>query len=108
VVHGEGGLLEDLKRRCAQLAAYCQLGVDAIVKARWHFVASAIFVLALAYVAGMYGPLLQAAVAPLILAEGMALQIILRMIRDAVVGALFSGGLDGDRPAVPLGRIPPR
>jgi hypothetical protein len=95
VVHGPGGLLEDLKRRCEQLAAYCQSGADAIAKARWHFLASAMFVLALTYAASVFGPLLEAAVAPLIRLEGVALRIVLRMIRDAAMGAAYSGGLDG-------------
>jgi hypothetical protein len=94
VVHGEGGLLEDLKRRCEQLAAYCQSGAAAIVKARWHFAASAVFVLSLMYAASVFGPLLEAAVVPLIRLEGLALQITLRMIREAAVGTAFSGGLD--------------
>ncbi|MDP9868649.1 MULTISPECIES: hypothetical protein [Streptosporangium] len=43
VVHGENGQLADLQRRCEHLAYCGQIAYDAIVKARWRFVASAEF-----------------------------------------------------------------
>ncbi|MGI5231655.1 hypothetical protein [Actinoallomurus sp. CA-142502] len=101
VVHGEGGLLADLKQRCEELAAYCRKGIDAIVKAQWHFVASAVFVVGLMVAVSMLGPLVETgliAALELIRREGEALRIILRLLVKAVfeaaVGAVFSGGLD--------------
>ncbi|GLY86247.1 hypothetical protein [Actinoallomurus iriomotensis] len=101
VVHGEGGLLADLKQRCEELAAYCRKGIDAIIKAQWHFVASAVFVVGLMVAVSMLGPLVETgliAALGLIRREGEALRIILRLLIKAVfeaaVGAVFSGGLD--------------
>ncbi|GAA4483300.1 hypothetical protein GCM10023191_004660 [Actinoallomurus oryzae] len=94
VVHGEHGLLEDVAHRCERLAAYCQTAVDAIVKARWHFAASAAFVLGLVAAASVLGPLSEAALARLIQLEGIGLAIVLRIIREAALGMAFSGGLD--------------
>jgi hypothetical protein len=92
IVHGEGGLLADLERRCTELATFCREGIGAIVSARWHCGASALYVLALMYLLSVYGPLLDAALIPLVRLEGLALQIVLRLIRDAVIGGAFAGG----------------
>lgn len=94
VVHGKDGLLEELKGRCDRLAGYCQTSAAATVKARWHFVASATFVLALIAAASVLGPLSETVLAPLIRLEGLALRVILLMIREAALGAAFTGGLD--------------
>ncbi|GAA0368293.1 hypothetical protein GCM10010151_67770 [Actinoallomurus spadix] len=94
LVHGKGGLLEELKRRCEELEAYCESGIDAIAKAQRHFEASAAYVLTLMLAATLLGPAVEAAVAPLIRLEGIALLITQRMIREAVLGAAYSGGLD--------------
>ncbi|MFB9835996.1 sugar transferase [Actinoallomurus acaciae] len=94
VVHGKDGLLEELKSRCNRLAEYCQTSADATVKARWHFVASATFVLALIAAASLFGPLSETVLTPLIRLEGLALRVILLMIREAALGAAFTGGLD--------------
>jgi hypothetical protein len=93
-MHGEVGPLADIERRCAELAAYCRSGAGAIVSARWHCEASALYVLALMYLLSVYGPLLEAVLVPLIRLEGLALRIVLRLIRDAVLGGAFGGGLD--------------
>ncbi|MER5427088.1 sugar transferase [Streptosporangium roseum] len=97
VVHGEKGQLADLRRRCEHLAHCGQVAHDAIVKARWQFVASAIFVLTLMLLAKLLaprlGPLLDVVVKKLLRAEGLALRIILLIIRQAALGAMFSGGL---------------
>ncbi|NUW39481.1 sugar transferase [Nonomuraea rhodomycinica] len=96
-VHGEPGQLADLRRRCEHLACCAQIAYDAIVKARWRFVASAGFVLTLMLVAKLLaprlGPLLDVVVRRLLRAEGLALRIILLIIRQAALGAMFSGGL---------------
>ncbi|ACZ85065.1 hypothetical protein Aros01_06151 [Streptosporangium roseum] len=97
VVHGEKGQLADLRRRCEHLAHCGQVAYDAIVKARWQFVASAMFVLTLMLLAKLLaprlGPLLDVVVKKLLRAEGLALRIILLIIRQAALGAMFSGGL---------------
>ncbi|WP_326823853.1 sugar transferase [Streptosporangium sp. NBC_01756] len=97
VVHGEQGQLADLQRRCRHLADCGQIAYDAIVKARWRFVASAVFVLTLMLLAKLLaprlGPLLDVVVKKLLRAEGLALRIILLIIRQAALGAMFSGGL---------------
>ncbi|WP_433249141.1 sugar transferase [Streptosporangium sp. CA-135522] len=97
VVHGEKGQLADLQRRCEHLAYCGQVAYDAIVKARWRFVASAVFVLTLMLLAKLLaprlGPLLDVVVKKLLRAEGLALRIILLIIRQAALGAMFSGGL---------------
>ncbi|MDN3358020.1 sugar transferase [Actinomadura sp. DC4] len=93
-VYGEDGWLEDLRRRSGRLAAYCQTAADATVKARWHFLASSAFVLALISAASVLGPLSGAALTPLIRLEGLALRVTLRIIREAALGTAFSGGLD--------------
>ncbi|MEV0197157.1 sugar transferase [Nonomuraea sp. NPDC050691] len=98
-VHGELGHLADLRWRwrCEHLAYCGQIAHDAIVKARWRFVASAAFVLTLMLVAKLLaprlGPLLDIVVRRLLRAEGLALRIILLIIRQAALGAMFSGGL---------------
>ncbi|GLY80818.1 sugar transferase [Actinoallomurus iriomotensis] len=94
VVHGEDGLLEELKGRCDRLAGYCRTSAGATVKARWHFVASATFVVSLVAAASVLGPLSETVLAPLIRLEGLALRIILLTIREAALGAAFTGGLD--------------
>ncbi|MFI7136024.1 sugar transferase [Nonomuraea sp. NPDC050153] len=97
VVHGEQGQLADLRRRCEHLAACGQVACDAIVKAREKFLACAAFVVALMFLAKLLarrlGPLLDVVVKKLIRTEGLALRIILLMIRQAALGAMFSGGL---------------
>ncbi|MEU4227474.1 sugar transferase [Nonomuraea sp. NPDC026600] len=97
MVHGEKGQLADLRRRCEHLAYCGQIAYDAIVKARWRFVASAAFVLALMLLAKLLaprlGPLLDAAVKRLLRTEGLALRITLLIIRQAALGAMYSGGL---------------
>ncbi|WP_214416229.1 sugar transferase [Sphaerisporangium fuscum] len=97
VVHGEQGQLADLRRRCERLADCGQIAHDAIVKAREKFVACAAFVVALMLLSRLLaprlGPLLDVVVKKLIRAEGLALRITLLMIRQAALGAMFSGGL---------------
>ncbi|MEU7863674.1 sugar transferase [Nonomuraea sp. NPDC049141] len=97
VVHGDKGQLADLRRRCEHLADCGQIAYDAIVKARWRFVACAAFVLALMILtkllAPRLGPLLEAVVKRLLRAEGLALRITLLSIRQAALGAMYSGGL---------------
>ncbi|NUW34702.1 sugar transferase [Nonomuraea sp. SMC257] len=96
-VHGDKGHLADLRRRCGHLAHCGQVAHDAIVKARWRFVASAGFVLTLMLLAKLLaprlGPLLDVVVRRLLRVEGLALRIILLIIRQAALGAMFSGGL---------------
>lgn len=98
MVHGEKGQLADLRRRCEHLAGCGQIAYDAIVKARWRFVASAAFVLTLMLLAKLLaprlGPLLDAAVKRLLRTEGLALRITLLIIRQAALGAMYSGGLN--------------
>ncbi|MEU0568206.1 sugar transferase [Nonomuraea sp. NPDC005983] len=94
MVSGPKGLLEELKRQSAQLADYCQTGMDAISKAERHYRAAAAFVVALWYAATVLGPHLDAGVAAIIRLEGRALQITLRIIREAALGMAFTGGLD--------------
>ncbi|MDR8408505.1 sugar transferase [Nonomuraea sp. 3-1Str] len=97
VVHGEKGPLADLRRRCEHLAYCGQIAYDAIVKARRRFVASAAFVVTLMLLARLLaprlGPLLDVVVRRLLRAEGLALRIILLVIRQAALGAMYSGGL---------------
>lgn len=97
VVHGEGGQLADLRRQCEHLAYCGQIAYDAIVKARRQFVASAVFVLALMLLSKLLAPqlglLLDVAVRKLLRLEGLALRITLLVIRQAALGAMFSGGL---------------
>lgn len=97
VVHGEKGHLADLRRRCEHLASCGQVAHDAIVKARWQFVACAMFVLTLMLLAKLLaprlGPLLDVVVKRVLRAEGLALRIILLIIRQAALGAMYSGGL---------------
>jgi hypothetical protein len=94
VVHGEAGLLSDLAVRCEHLARYCQHCADAIRRSQWQCLASAVFVVALMRYGAVIGGWTEAAVLPLIRLEGLALRIVLRGIREAVLGAVFSGGLD--------------
>ncbi|TDC97230.1 hypothetical protein E1292_37380 [Nonomuraea deserti] len=94
MLSGEKGLLEELKRQSDELADYCQTGMDAIAKAQWHYWVAAAFVVTLLYVATVINPLLSAAVARIIRLEGIALQITLRIIREAVLGMAFAGGLN--------------
>ncbi|TDD08403.1 sugar transferase [Nonomuraea diastatica] len=94
MVSGEKGLLEELKRQSDELADYCQTGMDAIAKAQWHFWAAAAFVVTLVYVATVINPYLNAWLATIIRLEGLALQITLRIIREAVLGMAFAGGLN--------------
>ncbi|TDC09240.1 sugar transferase [Nonomuraea longispora] len=91
---GEKGLLKELKRQTDELADYCRTGMDAISKAQWHYWVAAAFVVTLVYVAIVINPYLNAAAARLIRLEGMALQITLRIIREAVLGMAFAGGLN--------------
>ncbi|MEV0148140.1 sugar transferase [Nonomuraea sp. NPDC050733] len=97
VVHDEKGPLADLRRRCEHLAYCGQIANDAIVKARRRFVTSAAFVVTLMLLARLLaprlGPLLDVAVRRLLRAEGLALRIILLVIRQAALGAMYSGGL---------------
>lgn len=97
VVHGEKGQLADLRRRCEHLAECGQIVHDAIVKARLKFAASAAFVLSLMLLAKLLaprlGPLLDVVVKRLLRAEGLALRITLLVIRQAALGAMYSGGL---------------
>ncbi len=91
------GLLTDVEQRCADLAAYCGASAGAIVSARRHFVASAVFVLGLMATVSALGPFMEAGLAAalkLIRLEGLALRIVLRLLYEAVIGAVFSGGLD--------------
>lgn len=95
MVHGADGLLPDLRRRCDDLAAYGRRSADAIVTARWHFVASAAFAVALMYAVSTLGPLLETGVAMAlswIRIEGEALEIILRLLFESVVGGVYSVG----------------
>ncbi|MER6951465.1 sugar transferase [Nonomuraea sp. NPDC000554] len=98
VVHGEKGQLADLQRRCEHLADCGQIAYDAIGKARSRFMASAAFVLTLMLLAKLLaprlGPLLEVVVKRLLRAEGLALRIILLIIRQAALGAMLSGGLN--------------
>jgi hypothetical protein len=97
VVHGENGQLADLHRRCAHLADSGQIGYDAIVEARRRFLASAAFVVALMLIAKLLaprlGPLLDVVVKKLLRTEGQVLRITLLIIRQAALGAMYSGGL---------------
>lgn len=92
-VHGEAGLLASLAARCEQLAQYCEHGGDAIVRARWQCLPSALFVVALMRYGKLLGTWAEVSVLPLIRLEGLALQIALRMIRQAVLGMAYSLGL---------------
>ncbi|WP_443156293.1 sugar transferase [Nonomuraea sp. KM88] len=91
---GEKRLLEELKRQSDELAEYCRTGMDAISKAQWHYWVAAAYVVTLVYVAIVINPYLNAAAARAIRLEGMALQITLRIIREAVLGMAFAGGLN--------------
>ncbi|MFI7638792.1 sugar transferase [Nonomuraea sp. NPDC049400] len=97
VVHGDQGQLARLRQQCEHLADCAQIAYDAIVKARWRFVASAAFVVALMLLAKLLarrlGPTLDVVVKRLLRVEGQALRIILLIIRQAALGAMFSGGL---------------
>ncbi|MEQ4718885.1 sugar transferase [Nonomuraea sp. B19D2] len=97
VVHGDQGQLAYLRQQCEHLADCAQIAYDAIVKARWRFVASAAFVVALMILAKLLarrlGPTLDVVVKRLLRAEGQALRIILLIIRQAALGAMFAGGL---------------
>ncbi|MGI5231652.1 phosphoribosylaminoimidazolesuccinocarboxamide synthase [Actinoallomurus sp. CA-142502] len=94
-VHGEAGLLESLAARCEHLAQYCEGGADAIVRARWQCLPSALFVVALMRYGAVLGGWAEAAVLPLIRLEGLALRIALGVIRQAALGLVYSAGLDG-------------
>ncbi|GAA3206046.1 hypothetical protein GCM10010486_90540 [Nonomuraea roseoviolacea subsp. carminata] len=108
-VHGDQGPLADLRRRCEHLAYCGEVAHDAIVKARWRFVVSAAFVLTLMLVAKLLaprlGPLLDVAVRRLLRVEGLALRIILLVIRQAALGAMFSGGLSAIGQAFTTGDV---
>ncbi|GLW06028.1 hypothetical protein Misp01_11580 [Microtetraspora sp. NBRC 13810] len=110
-VHGEQGQLADLQRRCEHLAHCGQIAYDAIVKARWQFTASAAFVLSLMLVAKLLaprlGPLLDVVVKKLLRAEGLALRIIVLIIRQAALGAMFSGGLSAIDQLFATGTVDP-
>ncbi|MFF5206394.1 hypothetical protein [Streptosporangium sp. NPDC000396] len=93
VVHGEGGLLADLMARCEGLARYCDQSIDAIGASQRQCVLSAVFVLVLLRFGAVLGVWAEALVVPLIRLEGAALRIVLRVIREALLGAVFSGGL---------------
>ncbi|MGI5225161.1 hypothetical protein [Actinoallomurus sp. CA-142502] len=96
-LHGPDGLLTDLKQRCDELAAYCRASADAIITAQRHFVASAMFAVGLMFAVSTLGPPVQAwlgVALSLIRLEGQALQIIVRLLFEAVVGGLFSVGSD--------------
>ncbi|GLY78960.1 hypothetical protein Airi01_072270 [Actinoallomurus iriomotensis] len=96
-VYAQDGLLADLKQRCDDLAGYCRTAADAILTAQWHFVASAVFAVGLMYAVSMLGPFVEAGMAwalSMIRLEGEALQIILNLLFEAVVGGVFSAGSD--------------
>jgi hypothetical protein len=95
VVHGEAGLLASLAARCEQLARYCERSRNAVITARSLCVATATFVVGLMIYSTALGGWIDGLVAPLIKAEGLALQIALRLIRDAVLGMSFTAGVDG-------------
>ncbi|MFB9832465.1 WXG100-like domain-containing protein [Actinoallomurus acaciae] len=95
MVHGADGLLADLRQRCDDLAAYGRRSADAIVTARWHFVASAVFAVTLMYAVSTLGPLLETGMAMAlswIRIEGEALEIILRLLFESAVGGVYSVG----------------
>ncbi|MGV9536267.1 sugar transferase, partial [Streptosporangium sandarakinum] len=97
LVHGEQGWLADLRRRCEHLADCARIAHDAIIEARQRFMASAAFVLTLMLLARLLaprlGPVLDLVVRKLLRLEGLALRIVLLMIRQAALGAMYSGGL---------------
>ncbi|MGW4662109.1 sugar transferase [Streptosporangium sandarakinum] len=97
LVHGEQGWLADLRRRCEHLADCARIAHDAITEARQRFMASAAFVLTLMLLARLLaprlGPVLDLVVRKLLRLEGLALRIVLLMIRQAALGAMYSGGL---------------
>ncbi|MDN3351557.1 hypothetical protein [Actinomadura sp. DC4] len=95
LVHGEAGLLADLAGRCGGLADYCGHAIDAIRRSQAQCLASAVFVVMLMRCSALLGGWTEAAVLPLIRLDGRALQIVLRAIREAVLGMTFSGGLAG-------------
>jgi hypothetical protein len=92
-VSGEGGSLREQARSCRELAAYCRRCGDAIRSAQLQVLVSAVFVVALMSLAPFLGAGF-AAVLPYIKIEGTALRIFLRILQEAVIGAVFSGGLD--------------
>ncbi len=94
-VYGEGGLLDEVADNCEQLALYCQRCADGILLSQRQCVVSAIFVLTLIIYGSALGALTESLVLPLIKLEGWKLQFVLRVIREAVLGATFGGGLDG-------------
>ena len=94
VVHGPGGLLADLAARCDRLAKYCDDGAHAVLAARWQCVTSAVFVVALMTAGGALGGWAEGLVLPWIRLEGLALRVVLRVIREALLSAAFTGGLD--------------
>jgi hypothetical protein len=93
-VYGEQGMLVDLADRCDHLKGYLQQSADAIRRAQWQCLASAVFVVTLMGFGTILGGWVQLAVLRLVRLEGVWLRIVLRLIREAVLGGVFTGGLD--------------
>ncbi|GAA3845434.1 hypothetical protein GCM10022226_80830 [Sphaerisporangium flaviroseum] len=93
-VHGEHGVLFQLAGHCETLALHCQRSADAVRASQRQCIASALFVILLAASASTLGAWAQGLALTFIRLEGMALRVALRVIREAALGAAFSGGLD--------------
>jgi hypothetical protein len=91
---GAYGRLTELAEGCEQLKRYLQQAADAIRRAQWQCLASAVFVMTLMRFGAILGGWVQLTVLPLVRLEGVWLRIVLRLIREAVLGGVFSGGLD--------------
>ncbi|GAA0320386.1 hypothetical protein GCM10010151_07600 [Actinoallomurus spadix] len=87
--------LPSLMKRCDDLARYCRHSASAVVRARWECCVTAAFVMAVMALAVPLGGWAEGLAASMIKLRGSALRLALLMIKDAVLGMLFTGGTDG-------------